>query len=313
MTTSPVFGRALTAVVTPMEDDGRLDLPGFRRVVEHLFAHGHDGVVVSGTTGESPTTSDEEKVELLRAAVEVVAGRGAVVAGVGSNDTAHSVHCARQAADAGATGLLVVTPYYSKPTQEGIARHVEAVADATDLPVMVYDIPGRAGVPMTTETLLRLAEHPRVRGVKDAKADLWASTHVMAASDLQYYSGDDVLTLAHLTQGAVGYVGVATHVLGDEYAALLAAVDRGDLAEAVAIHHRTIPVVDAVMFTSQGAIMAKAALHELGLIASPAVRLPLVPSPPEHLARLRAALAGLPTAHPSTHPAAAERLAAATP
>jgi len=273
-----------------MHADGGVDLPGFRAVVEHLLATGHDGVVVNGTTGEASTTSDDEKVALLRAAVEVAGDRAVVVAGAGSNDTAHSVECARQAERAGAHGLLVVTPYYNRPTQPGLVAHMEAVADATDLPVMVYDVPHRTGTAITTDSLVRLAQHPRILAVKDAKGDLWATTHVLAATDLLYYSGDDVLTLAHLTQGAVGYVGVATHLLGAQYAAMLAAVDRGDLVEAVAIHRRSVPVVDAIMTTSQGAIMAKAALTEIGIIDSAAVRLPLVESPPEHLALLRDAL-----------------------
>ena len=289
MTSSP-FGRRLTAVVSPMRRDGSLDLAGLQKVVTHLADTGHDGVVVNGTTGEASTTSDDEKVALVRAAVEAFGDRGVVVAGVGTNDTAHSVRCARAAAAAGAHGLLAVTPYYSKPTQPGIIAHFRAVADATDLPVMLYDIPGRSGTALQTETLVELAEHPRIVAVKDAKGDLWATSHVLDRTDLLYYSGDDALTLAHLTQGATGYVGVATHVLGSDYAAMLAAVDRGDLAEAIAVHRRSIPVVDAVMDTSQGAIMAKAALQELGIIDSAAVRLPLVESPPEHLATLRAAL-----------------------
>jgi 4-hydroxy-tetrahydrodipicolinate synthase len=291
--TSSPFGRALTAVVTPMQDDGSLDLAGLQKVVTHLLDSGHDGVVVSGTTGESPTTTDAEKDQILRAALEASGDRGRVVAGVGSNDTAHTVHLAEQAAASGAHGLLVVTPYYNKPTQPGLIAHFTAVADATPLPVMLYDIPARAGVPIATETLLRLAEHPRIAAVKDAKGDLWAASRVLAETDLLWFSGDDIATLAHLTQGATGYVGVATHVAGAEYASMLAAVDAGDLATAVGLHRRLIPVVDAIMNTSQGAIMAKAALKELGVIDSAAVRLPLVESPPQHLEKLRAALATL--------------------
>jgi len=287
--TSP-FGACLTAVVTPMRADGSLDLGGLQKLVAHLFDGGHDGVVVNGTTGESATTSDAEKVEIVRAAVEAVGGRGTVLAGVGSNDTAHTRYAARAAADAGAHGLLVVTPYYNKPTQPGLVAHFIAVADATDLPVMLYDVPGRTGTAIAIETFLRVAEHPHIVAVKDAKGDLWSATQVMAATDLAWYSGDDVLTLGHLAQGAVGFVGVTTHVAGGQYAAMLTAVRRGDLPEAVAIHRRTIPIVNAIMHTSQGAIMAKAALAELGVIDSAAVRLPLVESPPEHLALLRDAL-----------------------
>jgi 4-hydroxy-tetrahydrodipicolinate synthase len=216
-----------------------------------------------------------------------------VVAGVGSNDTAHTLHLAGKAASAGAHGLLVVTPYYNKPTQPGLVAHFTAVADAVDVPLMLYDIPGRTGTPIATDTLLQLAEHPRIAAVKDAKGDLWSATRVLDETDLLWFSGDDVVTLAHLTQGATGYVGVTTHIAGSEYASMLAAVDGGDLESAVAIHRRLVPVVDAIMRPSQGAIMAKAALKELGVIDSAAVRLPLLESPPEHIDQLRAALATL--------------------
>jgi 4-hydroxy-tetrahydrodipicolinate synthase len=276
-----------------MHSDGSLDLTGLQKVVAHLLDNGHDGVVVNGTTGESATTSDEEQDHLLRAALEAVGDRGRVVAGVGSNDTSHTVHLAEQAAATGAHGLLVVTPYYNRPTQPGLLAHFTAVADATELPVILYDIPARTGTAIATETLLRLAEHPRIAAVKDAKGDLWAASRVLDQTDLLWFSGDDVATLGHLTQGATGYIGVTTHVVGSEYASMLAAVDAGDLETAVGIHRRLFPVVDAVMNTSQGAIMAKAALTELGVIDSAAVRLPLVESPPEHLGKLRAALATL--------------------
>jgi 4-hydroxy-tetrahydrodipicolinate synthase len=276
-----------------MHSDGSLDLTGLQKVVAHLLDNGHDGVVVNGTTGESATTSDEEQDHLLRAALEAVGDRGRVVAGVGSNDTSHTVHLAEQAAATGAHGLLVVTPYYNRPTQPGLLAHFTAVADATELPVILYDIPARTGTAIATETLLRLAEHPRIAAVKDAKGDLWAASRVLDQTDLLWFSGDDVATLGHLTQGATGYIGVTTHVVGSEYASMLAAVDAGDLETAVGIHRRLFPVVDAVMNTSQGAIMAKAALKELGVIDSAAVRLPLVESPPEHLEKLRAALATL--------------------
>ena len=290
MSSTPPFGRALTAIATPMRPDGGLDLDGLQKVAGHLLDNGHDGIVVNGTTGESPTTSDEEKLTILEAVLEAVGERAKVVAGVGSNDTAHTIHAARAAATAGAHGLLVVTPYYNRPTQAGLHAHFTAVADSTDLPVLLYDIPARTGTPIATDTLIRLADHPRIIAVKDAKGDLWAASQVLAATDLLWYSGDDVLTLAHLAHGAVGYVGVTTHVAGSQYAAMLAAVEGGDLPEAIALHRRLIPVVNAIMNTSQGAIMAKAALKELGVIDSAAVRLPLVESPPQHLAILREAL-----------------------
>lgn len=289
--TTPVFGRVLTAMVTPMRPGGAVDEAALAGLAEHLVAHGHDGLVVNGTTGESPTLSADESIRAVEIVVDTVGDRVKVVAGVGSNDTAHSVAMARRAAAVGAHGLLVVTPYYNKPTQPGLVAHFGAVADTTELPVIVYDIPGRTGTPIHTETLLRLADHPRIVAVKDAKGDLWAATQVMSRTDLQWYSGDDVLNLAHLAQGAVGIVSVVGHVAGPQYAAMIEAVAAGDLATARAIHQRLVPVVEAIMNTSQGAIMAKAALVELGVLSSAVVRLPLVESPPEHVARLRDGLA----------------------
>lgn len=273
-----------------MRPDGSVDERGLRAVVEHLLASGHDGLVVNGTTGESATLTDDESIDAVRVAKEVAGDGAAVTAGVGSNSTAHSIEMAGRAAEAGADALLLVSPYYNKPTQAGLLAHCRAVADATELPIMLYDIPGRTGVAFSTETLVALAAHPRIAAVKDAKADLWASTHVMAATDLLWFSGDDVLSLAHLAQGAVGVVSVVGHVAGKEYAAMIAAVDAGDLVTAREIHRRLVPAVDAIMTTSQGAIMAKAALAELGVIESAFVRLPLVESPPEHLETLRAGL-----------------------
>ncbi|QGN56926.1 4-hydroxy-tetrahydrodipicolinate synthase [Nostocoides sp. HKS02] len=288
-TTSP-FGRLLTAMVSPMRPDGSLDLEGARRLVAHLLDTGHDGIVVNGTTGESATLSDDESIQLVELVAEEAGGRAAVVAGVGSNATAHSVEMAHRALGAGATGLLLVSPYYTKPTQPGLVAHCRAVADATDLPVMLYDIPGRTGIPFDTATLLELAAHDRIVAVKDAKGLPWETTKVLAATDLLYFSGADETNLPWLAMGATGVVSVVGHVAGREYAAMIAAVDQGDLAQARAIHHRLVPAVDALMTTSQGAIMAKAAMVELGIIEHPTVRLPLVESPPEHLDLLRAGL-----------------------
>ena len=288
--TMPIFGRVLTAMVTPMTPTGEVDEHGVVAVAEHLLAHGHDGLVVNGTTGESATLTSDESIRVIELVAQTVGDRAVVLAGVGSNDTAHSIAMSRRAAAVGATGLLVVTPYYNKPTQPGLVAHFSAVADATDLPVLLYDIPGRAGIPIQTETLIRLAEHPRIVAVKDAKCDLWAASKVMAATELQYYCGADETNLALLAQGAVGIVSVVGHVAGREYAAMIRAVEAGDLATARTIHTRLIPVVDAIMSTSQGAIMAKAALVELGVITSAAVRLPLVESPIDHLEILRAGL-----------------------
>lgn len=288
-TTSP-FGRLLTAMVSPMRPDGSIDPEGAQRVARHLVDTGHDGIVVNGTTGESPTLSDDESIEMVRLVADAVGDRAAVVAGVGSNSTAHSVEMTRRAVEAGATGLLLVSPYYNKPTQAGLVAHCKAVAEVSDLPIMLYDIPGRTGIPFETSTLLELAQVPTIAGVKDAKGDAWATTHVLAATDLLFFSGDDANTLPWLALGAVGAVSVVGHVAGREYAAMIAAVDAGDLAAARAIHERLVPAVDAIMTPSQGAIMAKAALVEIGVIEHATVRLPLVESPPEHLDRLRTGL-----------------------
>ncbi|HEY8882894.1 MAG TPA: 4-hydroxy-tetrahydrodipicolinate synthase [Dermatophilaceae bacterium] len=290
MSSTPLFGRVFTAMVSPMNPDGSLDLAGAQELAVHLMDHGHDGLVVNGTTGESPTTTDAEKIDLVRAVVEAVGHRAHIIAGAGSNNTAHSIESARAAAKAGANGLLVVTPYYNKPPQEGVLAHFTAVADATDLPVMVYDIPGRTGTPIHTQTLLRMAEHPRIVAVKDAKGDLFAASEVMSQTDLLWFSGDDALNLAHLTQGAVGMVSVVGHVAGRQYAEMVAAVGQGNLARAIEIHRQLIPAVNAVMHITQGAITVKAALHDRGVISSDTVRLPLVTATIDQLAQLREGL-----------------------
>lgn len=290
MTSASPFGRVVTAMVSPMRSDGSLDLDAAQRVAQHLIDHGHDGIVVNGTTGESPTTTDAEKVDLIRAVVEVVGDRARVTAGAGTNDTAHSVELARAAEAAGAHALLVVAPYYNKPPQSGLRAHCTAVADATGLPVMLYDIPGRSGIPFATETLLELARHPRIRAVKDAKGDLWAATKVMSETDLLWFSGDDVMNLSHLANGATGVVSVVGHVAGEVYAEMVAAMDKGDLARARELHRQVVPAVDAIMNITQGAIMAKAALKEIGVLDSAAVRLPLVEATPEQAAAVRGGL-----------------------
>jgi 4-hydroxy-tetrahydrodipicolinate synthase len=287
---SAPFGRVLTAMVTPFDQDGGLDLDGAARLADHLVAEGCDGLVVSGTTGESPTTTDAEKEQVLRAVLDAVGDRATIIAGVGTYDTHHTVELARQAEKAGAHGLLIVTPFYNKPPQEGLVRHFTAAADATLLPVMLYDIPGRSGVPITTETLVRLAGHDRIVAVKDAKGDLFASSEVMARTELAYYSGDDALNLAHLTQGAAGVVSVVAHVAAARYAAMMDAVSAGDLPEAIRLHRQLLPAVRAIMTRTQGAIMAKAAAQLAGALNSRAVRSPLVEATEEQVVELRADL-----------------------
>jgi 4-hydroxy-tetrahydrodipicolinate synthase len=267
------FGHVLTAMVTPLRDDGGIDLDGVQRLAGHLVDQGNDGLVVNGTTGESPTTSDSEKDAVLRAVLDAVGERAHVVAGAGTNDTRHSIELAEAAEKAGAHGVLLVTPYYNKPPQAGLVQHFTAVSDAVGLPVMLYDIPHRTGTAIETETLLRLAEHPRIVAVKDAKGDVAAASRVLAASDLVYYSGDDILTLPLLSVGAVGVVGVATHLATPRIAAMVTAFREGDTARALALHRELLPVFVGV-FRTQAAITTKAALAHLGLPAGP-VRLPL--------------------------------------
>ena len=284
------FGRVLTAMITPFTADGSLDLPGAQRLAVHLVDRQRtDGLVISGTTGESPTTSDEEKDQLLRAVVEAVGDRAAVVAGVGTNDTAHTVHLARSAEKAGADGLLLVTPYYNRPPQAGLLAHFRVAADATALPSMLYDIPVRTGTAIETETLVTLAEHPRIVAVKDAKGDLEASSWVLSRTDLAYYSGDDKVTLPLLSIGAVGVVGVPTHLVGARTHDMITAYERGDVAGALAVHRSLLPVFSG-FFRTQGVILTKAALRLAGLPAGP-VRPPLVDATPDQVDVLRADLA----------------------
>ena len=280
---TPPFGRVSTAMITPFRPDGSLDLDAAQKVANHLVDHGNDTLVISGTTGESPTTTDDEKIQLLRAVLAAVGDRAQIVAGVGSNNTAHSVESAKAAEAAGANGLLVVTPYYNKPPQAGIKAHFFAVADATGLPVMAYDIPGRTAVPIHTDTLLALAEHPRIVAVKDAKGDIAGTTKVLANSDLAYYCGADELNLALLSIGAVGITSVVSHVASEQYREMIAAVTAGDLATAQQIDRQLVPAVEAIMTRTQGAIMVKAALQLTGVIEHRTTRAPLIDATPEQI------------------------------
>jgi 4-hydroxy-tetrahydrodipicolinate synthase len=276
-------------MVTPFTADGALDLDGAQRLATHLVDAGNDGLIVNGTTGESPTTSDAEKAALLRAVLEAVGGRAHIVAGVGTNDTHHSIELARTAAQLGAHGLLTVTPYYNKPPQEGLYRHFTAIADSTGLPVMLYDIPGRSGVPITTETLVRLAEHPRIVANKDAKGDLGAASWALSRSGLAWYSGDDMLNLPLLSIGAVGFVSVVGHLVAPDLRAMLEAHLGGDVHKAAEIHQKLLPVYTGV-FRTQGAMTTKAALALQGLPAGP-LRPPLVELSPQELEQLKLDLA----------------------
>jgi 4-hydroxy-tetrahydrodipicolinate synthase len=290
VTPATPFGRVLTALVTPFTRDGALDTEGAARLATELVDQGgHDGLVVNGTTGESPTTTDAEKEQLIRAVVEAVGDRASVVTGVGTNDTRHTIELARQAEKAGAGGLLVVTPYYNKPPQAGLAAHFSAVADATGLPVILYDIPARSGVPIATDTLLRLAEHDRIVAVKDAKDDLGAASAVMANTDLAFYSGTDMLNLPLLSVGGVGFISVVGHIVGPRLRELVDSFVAGDVARAIEIHQGLLPVYEGI-FRTQGVITVKAALALQGRPGGP-VRSPLVDATPAETERLRADLA----------------------
>jgi 4-hydroxy-tetrahydrodipicolinate synthase len=284
-----VFGQVITAMVTPMTDIGGVDLDGAARLASALLELGNDALVLNGTTGESPTTSDAEKSDLIRAVRAAVGPDVRLTAGVGTNHTAHSVELARQAEDAGADALLVVTPYYSKPSQDGVLAHFLAVAEATELPVMIYDIPGRSAIPATTETLLRAAEHPRIQAVKDAKADLQAATEVLRGSDLQWFSGDDALNLPFLSIGATGFVSVTGHLIADRLRDMAAAFFAGDMATAQRLFYSTAPITTG-LFRVPAVTLTKAALDAQGLPAGPP-RLPLLPASTEQQAQLRTDLA----------------------
>ena len=282
------FGRVLTAMVTPFTPDGALDVDAAQRVATYLVDRGNDGLVVSGTTGESPTTTVEEDGRLLSAVIEAVGDRATIVAGVGTNDTRHSVELAEQARKAGAHGLLVVTPYYSKPPQSGIVQHVNAIAHAgDDLSILLYDIPGRTGVQIAEATYTELRRNPLVVAVKDAVGDLERGAWLMRETGIRIYSGDDALNLGWLAVGASGMVSVVAHAAARDYADMVAAVDAGDLTSARAINDRLLPAVRALMTHTQGAITAKVALQLLGVLEHRTVRGPLPEATDDEVAIVR--------------------------
>jgi len=285
------FGRVLTAMVTPFTSDGDLDPAAAQKVATYLVDQGNDGLVVSGTTGESPTTTVEEDGRLLAAVIEAVGDRATVVAGVGTNDTRHSVELAKQARKAGADGLLIVTPYYSKPPQSGIIAHVNTVAQAgEDVPVMLYDIPGRTGVQIAESTYAELRRNPLVLSTKDAVGDLERGAWLMRETGISVYSGDDALNLGWLAMGASGVVSVVGHAASAQWAEMVQAVDRGDLPAARAVNDRLLPLVRAMMTITQGAITAKVALQLLGVLEHRTVRSPLPEATDEEIAIVRDAL-----------------------
>ena len=285
MSITPPFGRLLTAMVTPFKDDLSIDWAGVEKLASHLVSTGHDGIVVNGTTGEAPTTSDDEKIEIIKVVRSAVSGRAKVIAGAGNNETTHSVEQAEMAAKAGADGLLVVTPYYNKPPQAGIEAHFRAMADATDAPVMLYDIPGRTGAQIEPDTIVKLAEHPNIVALKDAKGDVASTSWVIKRCGIPVYSGDDILNLPLLSVGAVGFVSVCGHTVGADLRAMLDAWFAGNSAKALEIHQKLLPVYTGT-FRTQGAILTKAALSMMGLPGGK-VRLPLVDATPSQVSQLR--------------------------
>lgn len=282
---SNTFGTVAVAMVTPFDSAGDFDEAASRKLAAHLVDGGCDELVLNGTTGESPTTTVEEKVALIRAVKDEVGDRAAIVAGAGTNNTRTSIELAKESAKAGADGLLVVTPYYSKPSQEGLKQHFTAVANATDLPVILYDIPGRSGIPIKPDTIRALAEHPRIKGMKEAKGDLASAAALIPETGLEYYSGDDSLNLPWLAVGARGFISVAGHIAPQLLRELKTSFEAGDLARAREINATLAPLY-AAQARLGGVSLSKAALRLQGIeVGDP--RLPQVAATPEQVEELR--------------------------
>ncbi|EGQ73966.1 4-hydroxy-tetrahydrodipicolinate synthase [Actinomyces sp. oral taxon 448] len=284
------FGSLGVAMVTPFTPEGEIDIEAAQALAVTLVEDGADMILLAGTTGEAPTTHLPEKQTLLREVRDALAGRAMLVAGAGSNDTAHAVRIGVGSQEAGAQGLLINAPYYNRPSQEGVRRHIMSVVEATDLPVMIYDIPGRTGVRITDGTLARLAEHERVLAVKDATGDVEQGFRRMEATGLEYYSGDDGLNFAWLTHGASGVISVVAHADAHSWREMITEVDAGDLVAARAVARRIRPLVSTIMGGGQGAVMAKEALLLQGRIPCAALRLPLVRAQADDVAALRGVL-----------------------
>ncbi|MDJ0334799.1 4-hydroxy-tetrahydrodipicolinate synthase [Salinibacterium sp. G-O1] len=270
------FGQVLVALITPFTAEGEVDWPNVEQHIDDVITAGADGIVISGTTGETSTLTDAEKLKLVEVGKSVAAGRAKIVMGGGSNETAHAIELHKASEKAGADAVMIVTPYYNKPTQAGVLTHFRMIADATDLPVILYDIPGRSGIPIKYETILRASKHPNIRAVKDAKGDFSEVSRVLNNTDLLYFSGDDANVLPHLAIGATGLIGVTANIAAAPYRQIVDAVNAGDLATATAAHKLLEPLVRAVMTHVPGTVAAKYILHGLGRISSPRVRLPLV-------------------------------------
>jgi 4-hydroxy-tetrahydrodipicolinate synthase len=280
-----VLGEVLTAVVTPFTRDGTVDFERFRELAEHLVENGSDGLVVAGTTGESPNLTDDERLELLRVAVDALRGRGTVVAGTGTYSTAHSVHLTREAHELGVDGFLIVTPYYNKPPPRGIVEHFRAIADVSDRPIVVYNIPGRVVLNIEPETIVELAEIPTVRAVKQANDDLAQARRIVAETDLDLYAGDDNLVFPFLELGGIGGVCVHTHVVGPRVKAMVRAFREGDAEAARQLNEELEPVYE-LLKVQTNPIAIKAALNLLGHDVG-GLRLPLVEANEGEVARVR--------------------------
>jgi 4-hydroxy-tetrahydrodipicolinate synthase len=286
MSTHAPFGRLLTAMVTPFNKDGAIDWDGVARLAEHLVATGHDGIAVNGTTGEAPTTKSSEKLEIIRVVKSVVGSKVVVLSGAGDNETSYTVEQAKRSEDAGADGLLVVVPYYNKPPQAGVEAHFRAVAAATSLPIMMYDIPGRTGIEIENDTIVRLFESvENIVALKDAKGNIASTSWAIQRCGIPVYSGDDILNLPLLSVGAVGFVSVCGHTVGRELKEMLDAWFSGSAARALEIHQRLLPVFTGT-FRTQGAILTKAAMGLMGLPGG-TTRLPLVDATAEQIEQLR--------------------------
>ncbi len=286
MSTHAPFGQLITAMVTPFDKDGAIDWDGVAKLAQHLVDTGHDGIAVNGTTGEAPTTKSSEKLEIIKVVKSVVGSKVKVLSGAGDNETSYTVEQAKRSQDAGADGILIVTPYYNKPPQAGIEAHFRAVAAATDLPIMMYDIPGRAGVEIESDTIVKLFETvDNIVALKDAKGNIAATSWVIKRCGIPVYSGDDILNLPFLSVGAVGFVSVCGHTVGRELKGMLNAWFAGDSARALEIHQQLLPVFTGT-FRTQGAILTKAAMNLMGLPGG-TTRLPLVDATPAQIEQLR--------------------------
>jgi 4-hydroxy-tetrahydrodipicolinate synthase len=289
------FGEVMTAMVTPFAPDFSLDLPATRALVDHLVAHGTEGLIVCGTTGESPTLSHEEKLSLFETVVDAAGGRATVIAGTGTNNTAESVTLTKEAAERGVDACLVVTPYYSKPPQNGLLAHFRAVADASTVPVVLYDIPGRTGRRIERPTMVELAGHDRIVGDKDAVGDAGETAKLRAElddaghEDFEIISGDDPLLLPHIAAGVSSIISVCSHLIGPQIKQIFTAMGDGKIEEAQRVFAQQLPLMDTIMGLTASPIPVKAALNMIGVRVGPP-RLPLVEATPEEKSTIRAAL-----------------------